>query len=112
MLDWLKPGQEVICIDAANTNSSGVADLVEGAHYVIEAVYDMESIIQIMKQNQYTSMRPAFGVHLVGVSRRDATAFRMPFHYQRFRPVIKRTTDISSLEALLKTTKIKAPELV
>jgi hypothetical protein len=115
MLDWLKPGQEVICIDAQFTNATNAADLIEGDHYVIESVVDISGYVHLLGRNHYTGTGDdVLCVHLVGVRRRMShlATLRIPFCYRRFKPVIKRQTDISSLEALLKTTKIKTPELV
>jgi hypothetical protein len=98
MMDWVQVGKEVVCVDDSNgspeeprNGQAYTAGLRNGSTYVITAVHAPNCFWDEILLIQVGGIIGAW------------------FH-TRFRPVIKKTTDISSLEKLLHT--VKTPEKI
>lgn len=81
-------GQEVVCVDASPCSCGCVSALVKGEIYRV-----------IKTEGGFDP-----GIWLAEI---EAPAEHDGFAAIRFRPLVTRKTDISSLEALLKTKKIE-----
>lgn len=89
-------GQNVICVDADDTNSHGAPELTKGATYIVRWCGDHFDEIS---------------VRLVGVGRPHLLArwSDFPFRASRFRPLIERKTDISIFNKIARDESERSP---
>ncbi|MES2030886.1 MAG: CAP-Gly domain protein [Pseudomonadota bacterium] len=75
-------GQKVACVDASGTNFQNIPELTKGEIYTIRWIGDgLVKLVEPLLRNEHGSDEPLYA--------------------RRFRPVVKRKTDISVLQALL-----------
>lgn len=89
-------GQEVVCVDA-----KGNECLVEGAKYTITCVIPG---MFVAKGPERFDNRTCAGLHLAEIGQEHGY---VPFYASRFRPVIRRATDISIFTAMLNPKKVR-----
>jgi hypothetical protein len=94
-------GQKVVCVDAEDSNTWGIPELIQGEIYTIAWVGSAEAhIFHPGIYNKDTAV-----VHLQEVRRQSPT----PFSARRFRPVVERKTetDIAIFKKMLIPAKQK-----
>jgi hypothetical protein len=78
-------GQKVICVNAVNTNTLWLAELVEGEIYTVTWTNGPDVLVDRTLLDGHPFYKRG----------------RFPFYASRFRPIVSRKTDISALKALL-----------
>lgn len=74
---WAKPGVKVVCVNAADTNLWGGAELVEGRVYTLSGAWVEGDGDAVCAVHEWRRM-------LGGVDLSDL----FPFHLRRFRPLV------------------------
>lgn len=98
-------GQKVVCVDARDTNSHGLPEIVEGGVYTIRwvGVDDYKLCVRLVEVPR-NALAPPFTT--------PPEFLDWPFYASRFRPVVERKTDISIFTAMLTPSPVSTPDRV
>lgn len=105
-LDW-HVGMKLVCVDAADTTSSGAVELIEGRIYTLRWIgnrsdwlgrYIGVRLVEIVREPSFFLDQIHFDLH-----------GETPFNASRFRPLLKRATDISVFTAMLHGQRQQVP---
>jgi hypothetical protein len=91
-------GQRVVCVDASWSGVGKPPELVEGQHYTIRRI-GVGTIYDAKYGEPVIFLKEIVRTHHIG-------PYEPGLYHKRFRPA----TDISSLESLLRTTKLPQDE--
>jgi hypothetical protein len=117
-------GQKVVCVDAKRTNKNNAPELVEGKIYTIRWIGphtpygDKEATICVrLVEVPSRDNSPSWlidGMKRMGMSEQEINDYVIdhPFRATRFKPLQKKTTDISVFKEILNKANADGPKVL